>query len=91
MEESEILAGKPSFVEERGVSLTNQVRARINAPSNERKTVVVLSRGKESIGIFALQDTPRRGAQRLFEKLRQRGIKTLMLTGDAQRVAILFG
>lgn len=91
VEESEILAGKPSFVEERGVSLTAQVRSKINALSNEGKTVVVLARGKEAIGIFALQDTPRRGAQRLFEKLRQRGIKTVMLTGDAQRVAEAIG
>ncbi len=88
---SEVIAGKPSFIEERNVQVTEAIRSRIEALSNEGKTVVVLARGGEAIGIFALQDTPRRGADRLFEKLRQRGIKTVMLTGDARPVAEAIG
>ena len=41
--------------------------------------------------MLALQDTPRRGAKRVIEKLRNRGLKTVMLTGDARRVAEAIG
>ncbi len=83
----EILAGKPSFVGERGATLTGDVRARIETLSAEGKTVVVLARAGTPVGLFALQDTPRRGAEHLIEKLRARRLRTVMLTGDAQPVA----
>ena len=43
------------------------------------------------MGVLSLQDTPRRGAERLMEKLRRRGVRTVMLTGDARRVAEAIG
>ncbi len=88
---AEILAGKPSFIEERGVSLPADVRARIESLGAEGKTVVVVARGGAVIGAVALQDTPRRGAERVITRLRERGVKTVMLTGDAKRVAEAIG
>lgn len=88
---AEIVAGKPSFIEERGVRLTDEVRANIERLSAEGKTVVLVARGGMAIGLLALQDTPRRGTKRLMEKLRDRGLKTVMLTGDARRVAEVIG
>ncbi|MBI4483421.1 MAG: cation-translocating P-type ATPase, partial [Acidobacteria bacterium] len=41
----EVVAGKPSFVEERGVLLTDEVRWKIDALSAEGKTVVVVACG----------------------------------------------
>ena len=87
----EVTAGKPRFVEERGVRLSDEVRGRIARLSAEGKTVVVIARGGEPIGVVALQDTPRRGARRLIEKLRARGINTVMLTGDARPVGEAVG
>ncbi|MBI4482952.1 MAG: HAD-IC family P-type ATPase, partial [Acidobacteria bacterium] len=87
----EVVAGKPSFVEERGVILTDEVRWKIDALSAEGKTVVVVACGGQAIGALALQDTPRRGAERLMEKLRRRRLKTVMLTGDTRRVAEAIG
>ena len=91
VEDKEILAGKPSFVEERGVILSGEVRSHIEELSAEGKTVVVLARAGTLVGLFALQDTPRRGAERLIEKLRARELRTIMLTGDAQPVAKAIG
>ncbi len=87
----EVLAGKPSFVEERGVRLTPPVHAQIEALSAAGKTVVVLARERAVVGVLALQDTPRQGASRTIDKLRKYGVKTVMLTGDAQRVAEAIG
>lgn len=83
----EVVAGKPSFLEERGLRLTQEVRGNIDRFSAEGKTVMVIARAASVIGLIALQDTPRRGAKRLIEKLRERGVKTVMLTGDARPVA----
>lgn len=91
IEGSEVVAGKPSFIEERGVRLTDEVRAQIEALSAEGKTVVVVARAGTVMGVLALQDTPRRGAARLMERLRHRGIRTVMLTGDTRRVAEAIG
>jgi len=88
---AEVIAGKPSFIEERGVRVSDAARARIAALAAEGKTVVVLARAGEAVGALALQDTPRRGAEQLLEKLRQHRIKTVMLTGDARPVAEAIG
>lgn len=87
----EVVAGRPSFVEERGTRLTQDVRSTIDALSVEGKTVVLVARSGEVLGLLALQDTPRRGAERLIEKLRRRGLKTFLLTGDAKPVAEAVG
>jgi len=91
VDQQEILAGKPSFIEERGVHLTPAIQDQIKALSAQGKTVIVLSIGSQPAGLFGLQDTPRRGADRLLAKLRSKGIQTVMLTGDARPVAEAIG
>lgn len=88
---AEIAAGKPSFIEERGIALPNDVRTRIDALGSEGKTVAVVIRGQAIIGLIALQDTPRRDAKRLIDRLRRRGVRTVMLTGDTRHVAEAIG
>ncbi len=87
----EVIAGKPSFIEERGIRFSEEVSARIEALGAQGKTVVIVARNGQPIGALALQDTPRRGADGLMEKLRGHNIKTVMLTGDARRVAEAIG
>ncbi|OJU98685.1 MAG: copper-translocating P-type ATPase [Verrucomicrobia bacterium 61-8] len=87
VDDVEVIAGKPSFIEERGVPFSSEVRAKIQALGAQGKTVVIVARGGEPIGALALQDTPRRGADRLMQKLRSANIQTVMLTGDARPVA----
>lgn len=86
-----VLAGKPSFVAEQGVSLTQEVRAQIETLAGAGKTVVVVAKDNAVLGLLALQDTPRRGAERVITKLKAHGIKTVMLTGDARPVADAIG
>ncbi|MEX2594103.1 MAG: heavy metal translocating P-type ATPase, partial [Anditalea sp.] len=91
VEGMEVLVGKPSFVEESGINFSSEVRSKINSLSIQGKTVVVLVHSGEVAGLIALQDTPRRGAEHVIGKLRQRHIKTVMLTGDAKPVAEAIG
>ena len=87
----EVVAGKPSFVEERGVRLSDGMRPEIERLSHQGKTVVVVAEDGEPVGLLALQDTPRRGAEHLITRLRARGLRTVMLTGDARPVAEAIG
>lgn len=87
IEEVEIVAGRPSFLEERGIPLAEEVRAQIDALAAEGKTVVALARGPEVVGLIGLQDQPRHSAEGLVAKLRRRGLRTVMLTGDSRPVA----
>jgi P-type E1-E2 ATPase len=87
----QVIAGKPAFVEERGVRLSEGVRSRIDELGAEGKTVVVVAGDGEVVGLLALQDTPRRGAKGLVERLRARGLTSVMLTGDARPVGEAIG
>lgn len=55
--------------------------------SKEGETVVVLFSGKIVEGLIALRDQPRRGARLGMKRLAEKGIRTLMLTGDNARTA----
>lgn len=91
VEDKELLIGKPSFIEENNINLSDLVKDKISSLGKEGKTVVVLSRENEVIGLIALQDTPRKGAKEVITKLNQRNIKSVMLTGDSRPVAEAIG
>lgn len=86
-QEEQVLAGKRSFLEERGVSLSQPAKSGIIRLGSEGKTVIGLAVGTKIVGMVALQDTPRQGAAQAIKKLTKRGIHTVMLTGDALPVA----
>ncbi len=52
----------------------------------EGKTVVLAGTASEVIGLIALSDVVRKDAQQTVADLRKRGIRTVMLTGDNERV-----
>lgn len=88
---AEAVAGKPSFIVERGIQMTDEARKSIDQLAAEGKTVVVIARGGEVAGLIALQDQARRSAEHLISKLRASGIRTVMLTGDSRAVAEAIG
>lgn len=63
------------------------VRERILALESEGKTVVVLLAGKKVEGLIALRDEPRDDAAEGIKRLKDRGVRVLMLSGDNQRTA----
>ena len=54
---------------------------------DEAKTVVIVGQGKQAIGLIAIQDTPKATSAEAIASLKQRGLKTVMITGDNKRVA----
>ena len=86
IDDSKVVAGKPSFVKGLEVEFSDEVDRTLADLSSQAKTVVVVAREGDVIGVIALQDTPRKGARELIDTLTRRGIKTVMLTGDARPV-----
>ena len=82
-----VLAGKPSFIEQSGIDVSSEVRSSVLALGNEGKTAVLICKGATVIGVIALQDTPRPTGEQVIAKMKQRGMRTVMFTGDAKQVA----
>ena len=53
----------------------------------EAKTVVLIGEGHRVIGLVAIQDRPKATAKKTISVLKTRGLKTVMLTGDNEKVA----
>lgn len=86
-----LVAGRPSFIEEQGIRVTDEAHAAVERMAADGKTVVVIARGAQVIGVIGLQDEPRHSAERLITKLRERRCRTVMLTGDSRAVAQAIG
>jgi Cd2+/Zn2+-exporting ATPase len=65
--------------------------ARIDAFNDEGKTVSVLVAGGKVAGLFAIRDEARPDAAAALRALQDRGIATVMLTGDNRRAAEAIG
>lgn len=54
---------------------------------DQAKTVAILAWGQKVIGLIAIQDTPKSSAKAAISALKSRGLQTVMITGDNQKVA----
>lgn len=70
-----------------GVSLSPELKEQLQVLQAEAKTVVVVGCDQQAVGLIAIQDAPKPSAAAAIAALKQRGLKTVMLTGDNQRVA----
>ncbi|MGN1406996.1 copper-translocating P-type ATPase [Lactobacillus sp.] len=61
------------------------------ALAKEAKTVVYVQKDGETVGLLALQDAPKPEAKSVIQQLKERKIKTVMLTGDNPAVASAIG
>jgi Cd2+/Zn2+-exporting ATPase len=59
---------------------------------DEGKTIMLIQMDGKFLGVLGLADTPRKGVKQVLDQLRQIGIrKTIMLTGDNERVGRAIG
>ncbi|GIO13743.1 ATPase [Cohnella xylanilytica] len=77
--------GKPAFVDE--ALRSEELASAVDRLEEEGKTVAVLHREGELVGVVALRDEIRPEAKRAVAKLRKLGIEVAMLTGDRSRTA----
>ncbi|WP_412989937.1 copper-translocating P-type ATPase [Pediococcus siamensis] len=71
--------------------LSPEWAAQIAALQNEAKTVVVVILAHQLLGVIGIQDAPKPSSQAAIAALKQRGLQTVMLTGDNEGVARAIG
>ncbi|HMS93030.1 MAG TPA: copper-translocating P-type ATPase [Candidatus Saccharibacteria bacterium] len=69
------------------VQLSGDLAAEMQRLQNEAKTVVIVGRAGWVIGLIAVQDVPKKTSSEAIAILKKRGLSTVMVTGDNQRVA----
>lgn len=85
------LAGQPAFVGSNKLSVDYQVsselKQRFSKLQAEAKTVIQVGLNQQVIGLLAIQDVPKTNAKQAIANLKAQGLRTVMLTGDNERVA----
>lgn len=69
------------------LAIPHDYQERFDLLKKEAKTVVFLSVDGKLKGLIALQDVPKENAREAIAKLKKRGLRTVMLTGDNAGVA----
>lgn len=86
-----VIAGQPAFIGNDKLLADYQITAGMKqqmiALQDEAKTVVLVGLAKQVIGLIAIQDAPKPSSASAIAELKARGLKTVMLTGDNERVA----
>ena len=81
----QVLLGNAKLLDD--LAIPHDYQERFDLLEKEAKTVVFLSVDGELKGLIALQDVPKETAQEAIAKLKKRGLRTVMLTGDNVGVA----
>lgn len=81
----QILLGNAKLLDD--LAIPHDYQERFDLLEKEAKTVVFLSVDGELKGLIALQDVPKENAREAIAKLKKRGLRTVMLTGDNAGVA----
>lgn len=87
---TEVFLGSPNAAAERA-DLPSDIRTVIDALNGEGKTVSLLVEDGRLAGAIAMRDEPRDDAAAGLKRLRDMGIRTVMLTGDNARTARAIG
>ncbi len=84
-----VYIGKDSlFAEIKGPPLPQVFRQSVDKLKAEGRTTMIVRRGDAYLGVLGLMDTPRAAAKVTITRLRELGIKRMiMLSGDSQEVA----
>lgn len=81
-----VYAGSGAFMKENGIAIT-AFEAQAQALASKGKTAVFIAKEKEVLGFFALADTLRKDSARAIQRLKEMGIRAVLLTGDTKAAA----
>jgi Cu+-exporting ATPase len=83
---AQVLAGSHRLMEREQVAV-EAFDLQVNSWAAVGKSVIYIARNGQAMGVLALADTLKEGAAETVAKLRQLGLKTVMITGDRQAAA----
>ncbi len=85
IDEQRVVVGNTKLIEDWNIS--QELQAQMKNLQSDAKTVVVVGKNDEVIGLIAIQDIPKATSAKAISDLKKCGLKTVMLTGDNQQVA----
>ncbi|MFH1076100.1 MAG: heavy metal translocating P-type ATPase [Pseudomonadota bacterium] len=86
VEGAEVIIGNHRFMGEKGIVFGKLEYSGKMLESQGKTAVLVAHRGK-IVGVIVMFDPPKKSAQAAVERLKARGLKVALLTGDNERVA----
>lgn len=88
IDSKKIMIGNSRLFREQGIEISQEIEEQKNQLEAEGKTVVVAAENDQIIALISIADRPRENAYQIVEKLKNVGIKkVVMLTGDNERIA----
>lgn len=82
-----VLAGRAGWLEENHVPLTQEARSALATQQQRGTTAIWVAIDGEAAGLIALKDTIKSGSATAIAKLKELGLRPILLTGDNAAVA----
>ncbi|WP_414565135.1 MULTISPECIES: heavy metal translocating P-type ATPase [unclassified Anabaena] len=79
--------GRPEWVEEQNLTLPSSLRQGLNTADERGESAVVLMTNKSAVAVISMADQVRERAREAVNKLKEKDIQVVMITGDAEAVA----
>ncbi len=86
-----VLFGTHRLLSDRGIAVPPDALERAETLRRDGNTVSFAAIDGRYAGLWALGDTIKRGARQALDSIRERGIRVVMLTGDARTSALAVG
>ncbi len=85
---AKVRVGSPRFLREADLSVPSELEGEVSRLGDTGCTVVLVARGAEAVGAVAVEDTVREEAAATVKRLRELGVRRIvMLTGDNEPAA----
>lgn len=82
-----LAVGNRKLIQAMGIAFDEKIQENVDLLAAQGMTPVFIVRAKQLLGILGLADTVRPEAVQVITKLKKMGVKTAMVTGDAQLTA----
>lgn len=82
-----ILAGRPGWLEDNDVSIPDDYRAIFTRQQESGATAIYVAQDGRLVGVISLKDTIKENSAAAIAKLKDLGLRPLLLTGDNREVA----
>ncbi len=86
---SKVFAGSSAFMEFHGLSISEIVKENADRLKKDGCTLVYFGSGSVVMGVAGLTDTLKQNTAEIISLLKEKGIKTVLLTGDNKEAAML--
>jgi P-type Cu+ transporter len=87
VEGREVLAGNQDLLDRFGIGLNGEVESEFEKMLDEGKTTIFLVVDNSVKAVIGIADTMKESTPEMIREIHERGYKTVMLTGDQQKVA----